>query len=105
MDDDPRRELAEFLKARRTRVRPEDVGLEPGPRRRVPGLRREELALLAGVSSDYYQRMEQGREVRPSDEVLEALAGALGLDDRERRHLFTLARAARRPPAGRCRPG
>jgi len=63
MDDDPRRELAEFLKARRTRVRPEDVGLEPGPRRRVPGLRREELALLAGVSSDYYQRMEQGRDV------------------------------------------
>ena len=52
MDDDPRRELAEFLKARRTRVRPEDVGLEPGRRRRVSGLRREELALLAGVSSD-----------------------------------------------------
>jgi transcriptional regulator with XRE-family HTH domain len=58
----------------------------------VTGLRREELALLAGLSTDYYQRMEQGREVRPSDEVLDALAAALNLDDEERRHLFTLAR-------------
>ena len=70
MSEDPRRELAEFLRTRRTRLRPEDVGLEPGPRRRVAGLRREELALLAGVSSDYYQRMEQGRDVRPSEQVL-----------------------------------
>ncbi|GAA2616790.1 transcriptional regulator [Paractinoplanes durhamensis] len=97
------RELGDFLRARRSRLRPGDVGLEPGGRRKVAGLRREELALLAGLSTDYYQRMEQGREVRPSDDVLDALAGALGLDDEERRHLFTLARAARRPmpaPAG-----
>ncbi|WBC03641.1 helix-turn-helix transcriptional regulator [Micromonospora sp. WMMA1976] len=91
------RELGAFLRARRGRLRPRDVGLEPGGRRKVTGLRREELALLAGLSTDYYQRMEQGREVRPSDDVLDALAGALALDDTERRHLFTLARAARRP--------
>nr|BFE72081.1 helix-turn-helix transcriptional regulator [Actinoplanes digitatis] len=70
-------------------------------RRKVTGLRREELALLAGLSTDYYQRMEQGREVRPSDNVLDALAAALGLDDDERRHLFTLAHAARRPMPAR----
>ncbi|MFE2754382.1 helix-turn-helix transcriptional regulator [Actinosynnema sp. NPDC059335] len=91
------REFGDFLRARRGRLRPHDVGLEPGGRRKVTGLRREELALLAGLSTDYYQRMEQGREVRPSDDVLHALAGALGLDDRERRHLFALAHAARRP--------
>lgn len=91
------RELGDFLRARRGRLHPRDVGLEPGGRRKVAGLRREELALLAGLSTDYYQRMEQGREVRPSDDVLDALAGALVLDDEERRHLFTLARAARRP--------
>ncbi|MFI7523440.1 helix-turn-helix transcriptional regulator [Micromonospora globbae] len=90
------RELGDFLRARRGRLRPHDVGLEPGGRRKVTGLRREELALLAGLSTDYYQRIEQGREVRPSDDVLDALAGALSLDDKERRHLFTLARAARR---------
>ncbi|GAA3451955.1 helix-turn-helix transcriptional regulator [Dactylosporangium matsuzakiense] len=90
-------ELGEFLRARRSQLRPQDVGLEPGGRRKVAGLRREELALLAGLSTDYYQRMEQGREVRPSDDVLDAIAGALGLDDAERRHLFALARAARRP--------
>ncbi len=91
------RELGDFLRARRARLRPQDVGLAPGPRRKVAGLRREELALLAGLSTDYYQRMEQGREVRPSDEVLDAVAGALGLDDEEHRHLVALARAARRP--------
>lgn len=91
------RELGDFLRARRSRLSPRDVGLEPGGRRKVTGLRREELALLAGLSTDYYQRMEQGREVHPSDDVLDALAGALGLDEQERRHLFTLARAARRP--------
>ncbi|MFI6208351.1 helix-turn-helix transcriptional regulator [Streptomyces sp. NPDC051041] len=95
------RELGDFLRARRSRLRPRDVGLEPGGRRKVTGLRREELALLAGLSTDYYQRMEQGREVRPSDDVLDALAGALGLNDEERRHLFTLARAARRPVPAR----
>jgi transcriptional regulator with XRE-family HTH domain len=97
MATDPRQELAEFLKARRTRVRPEDFGLEPGPRRRVAGLRREELALLAGVSTDYYQRMEQGRDVRPSDQVLGAIAAALQFTPEESRHLHTLAAAARTP--------
>ncbi|WP_250031272.1 helix-turn-helix transcriptional regulator [Paractinoplanes maris] len=91
------RELGDFLRARRSRLHPRDVGLEPGGRRKVTGLRREELALLAGLSTDYYQRMEQGREVRPSDDVLDAIAGALVLDEEERRHLFALAQAARRP--------
>jgi transcriptional regulator with XRE-family HTH domain len=95
--DDPRRALAEFLRTRRTRIRPQDVGLEPGPRRRVAGLRREELALLAGVSSDYYQRMEQGRDVRPSDQVLDAIAAALNFSGEESRHLHSLAAAARTP--------
>ncbi|MGY3519938.1 helix-turn-helix domain-containing protein [Micromonospora sp. PTRAS2] len=99
------RELGDFLRARRGRLRPRDVGLEPGGRRKVTGLRREEVALLAGLSTDYYQRMEQGREVRPSDDVLAAIAGALGLDERERRHLFTLARAARRPVPARADHG
>ncbi|GEA87384.1 helix-turn-helix transcriptional regulator [Cellulomonas cellasea] len=99
------RELGDFLRARRGRLQPRDVGLEPGGRRKVTGLRREELALLAGLSTDYYQRMEQGREVRPSDDVLDALAGALALDDEERRHLFALARAARRPVAPRVDHG
>src|SRR4051812_23564697 len=99
------RELGDFLRARRSRLRPRDVGLEPGGRREVAGLRREELALLSGLSTDYYQRMEQGREVRPSDDVLDALAGALGLDDEERRHLFTLAHAARRPVPARMDRG
>ncbi|MDQ1037647.1 transcriptional regulator with XRE-family HTH domain [Streptomyces sp. V3I8] len=101
LSDGPRRELADFLRTRRTRLRPQDVGLEPGPRRRVAGLRREELALLAGVSPDYYQRMEQGRDVRPSDQVLDALARALGFSAGETRHLHALAAAARtrsRPP-------
>ncbi|MFJ3823632.1 helix-turn-helix transcriptional regulator [Streptomyces nodosus] len=97
MSDDPRRELGEFLRTRRTRLRPEDVGLEPGPRRRVAGLRREELALLAGVSSDYYQRMEQGRDVRPSEQVLDALARALNFSAEETRHLHSLAAATRIP--------
>jgi len=104
--DDPRHALAEFLRIRRTRLRPEDVGLEPGLRRRVAGLRREELALLAGVSSDYYQRMEQGRDVRPSDQVLDAIARALNFSAEESRHLHSLAVAARTParPARRYPP-
>jgi hypothetical protein len=91
------REFGDFLRARRNRLSPHDVGLEPGGRRKVAGLRRDELALLAGLSTDYYQRMEQGRQVRPSDDILDALAAALRLDDEEQRHLFTLAHAARRP--------
>ena len=78
-------------------MRPEDLGLEPGPRRRVAGLRREELALLAGVSTDYYQRMEQGRDVRPSEQVLDAIAAALRFTPEESRHLHSLAAAARTP--------
>ncbi|MDT8912311.1 helix-turn-helix transcriptional regulator [Amycolatopsis sp. PS_44_ISF1] len=103
MSDEARRALADFLRVRRSRVQPQDVGLEPGPRRRVAGLRREELALLAGVSPDYYQRMEQGRDVRPSDQVLDAIARALHFSEEESRHLHTLASAARKPPpaAGR----
>ncbi|MFI9566067.1 helix-turn-helix transcriptional regulator [Streptomyces rishiriensis] len=97
MSDDPRRELGDFLRTRRTRLLPQEVGLEPGPRRRVAGLRREELALLAGVSADYYQRMEQGRDVRPSDQVLDALARALNFSAEESRHLHSLAVAARTP--------
>ncbi|MBM9506140.1 helix-turn-helix transcriptional regulator [Actinacidiphila acididurans] len=105
LSDDPRRELAEFLRTRRTRLLPQDVGLEPGPRRRVAGLRREELALLAGVSADYYQRMEQGRDVRPSEQVLDALARALNFSAEESRHLHSLAAAARTPARGpRHRP-
>ncbi len=100
VSDDPRRELAEFLRARRTRLLPQDVGLEPGPRRRVAGLRREELALLAGVSADYYQRMEQGRDVRPSEQVLDALARALNFSAEESRYLHSLAAAARTPARG-----
>jgi transcriptional regulator with XRE-family HTH domain len=88
--EDPRRALAEFLRTRRTRMRPQDVGLEPGLRRRVAGLRHEELALLAGVSSDYYQRMEQGRDVRPSDQVLDAIARALNFSAEESRHLLAM---------------
>jgi transcriptional regulator with XRE-family HTH domain len=97
MATDSRHELAEFLKTRRTRVRPEDLGLEPGPRRRVAGLRREELALLAGVSTDYYQRMEQGRDVRPSAQVLDSIARALRFTPEESRHLYNLAAAASAP--------
>src|SRR5689334_15808909 len=88
----PKAELGEFLKSRRDRLRPEDVGLPSGGQRRVPGLRREELAMLAGVSVDYYVRLEQGRDLTPSEPVLDALARALRLDDTERAHLIALAR-------------
>ncbi|MFV2119859.1 helix-turn-helix domain-containing protein, partial [Streptomyces sp. Act-28] len=100
--DDPRRALGGFLKARRARVAPEDVGLDGGRRRRVRGLRREELARLAGISVDYYVRLEQGRATQPSAEVLDSLARALRLDAAERRHLATLA-ADRRGPAPTAR--
>lgn len=86
--------LGEFLRARRAQVDPHDVGLPwVGGRRRVAGLRREELAQLAGVSASYYTRLEQGQSVNASDAVLDAIARALGLDDHERQHLRTLARA------------
>jgi len=96
------RTLGGFLRSRREQTRPDDLGLEPGPRRKVEGLRREEVAALAGLSADYYQRLEQGRNVRPSDGVIDSIADALDLDETERRHLVRLARATRRPPqAGR----
>ncbi|MFI6640279.1 helix-turn-helix domain-containing protein [Streptomyces sp. NPDC050504] len=99
---DNRLALGGFLRARRARVSPEHVGLVGGRRRRVRGLRREELAQLAGISVDYYVRLEQGRATQPSPEVLDALARALGLDAAEHRHLATLA-AARHSAAPRAR--
>ncbi|GHE71678.1 transcriptional regulator [Streptomyces spiralis] len=83
--------LGEFLRARRGLVRPEDVGLRSSGLRRVPGLRREEVAMLAGISSDYYLRLEQGRDRNPSVQVLEAIARVLGLDADATAHLLTLA--------------
>lgn len=98
-----RGQLGDFLHARRARLRPADVGLKDyGDRRRVTGLRREELALLAGVSVSYYTRLEQGQSVGASPEVLDAVARALGLDEAEHRHLHDLADAGRgRTPARR----
>ena len=83
--------LGDYLRARRQRVRPEDVGLVPGARRRVAGLRREELAMLAGISAEYYLRLEVGRDTTPSPQVVEALARALGLDIKATRYLHQLA--------------
>ncbi|MGW7694094.1 helix-turn-helix transcriptional regulator [Streptomyces asiaticus] len=83
-------EFAAFLKSRRDRIRPADVGLPAGPRRRVPGLRREEVAQLAGLSADYYTELERGRGAQPSAQVLTALARALRLNGDERDHLFHL---------------
>ncbi|MEW1861075.1 helix-turn-helix transcriptional regulator [Streptomyces sp. NPDC088194] len=99
-------QLADFLQARRGQLQPEDVGLRTyGERRRVPGLRREELAMLAGISAPYYARLEQGQSHNASPEVLDALAGALRLDASERAHLHALARAPRKSRAAtRPRP-
>src|SRR3954463_9694035 len=72
--------LSQYLRARRALLRPEDIGLPRGGRRRVPGLRREELAMLAGISPNYYLRLEQGRDQHPSAQVVDALARALRLD-------------------------
>src|SRR6202167_3432960 len=85
-----RREFGDFLRSRRERLIPVDVGLPEGFRRRTPGLRREEVALLAGVGATWYTWLEQGRDVRPSAEVLAALADALRMDTAERRHLHVL---------------
>ncbi|MGW0504438.1 helix-turn-helix domain-containing protein [Micromonospora sp. NPDC003241] len=100
---DSRRQLGAFLQTRRSQLRPEDVGLVGyGDRRRVPGLRREELALLAGVSASYYARLEQGYSLNASPEVLDAIARALRLDEAEHRHLYDLAAGTRvRPAAAR----
>lgn len=95
-------QLGEFLRTRRAQLRPADVGIpEYGERRRVPGLRRDELARLAGVGLSYYTRLEQGSSLNASPEVLEALARALGLDEVERAHLHDLGGAARRVTARR----
>ncbi|MEU0932993.1 MULTISPECIES: helix-turn-helix transcriptional regulator [unclassified Embleya] len=102
MDD-----LAGFLRTRRSRVDPSAVGIPTDSRRRVEGLRREEVAHLSGVSVDYYVRLEQGRATQPSEQVLDALARVLGLDETERGHLYRLARQRRRrakSPNGRLRP-
>ena len=96
-----RRELAAFLRSRRERITPADVGLPAGPRRRTPGLRREEVAQLAFISAEYYTRLEQARGPRPSREVLAGLARALRLSDAERDHLHHLAGV---PPGPRHGP-
>ena len=102
---DTRAEIREFLTSRRARITPEQAGLRTygAGSRRVPGLRREEVALLAGVSVDYYTRLERGNVVGASETVLEALVRALQLDDVERRHLFDLARASQHTTARRRR--
>jgi len=87
-------ELGAFLRSRRERLRPEDVGLPTGPRRRTPGLRREEVAVLAHISTEYYVRLEQGRAPRPSGEVLAGIADALRLTEVEADHLHVLAGTA-----------
>ncbi|HKT00437.1 MAG TPA: helix-turn-helix transcriptional regulator, partial [Rugosimonospora sp.] len=112
---DSRAEIRDFLTTRRAKITPDRAGLPAyGGHRRVAGLRREEVALLAGVSVDYYTRLERGNLSGVSDSVLEALVRALQLDEAERTHLFDLARAAntatatarlRRRPAPHLRPG
>jgi transcriptional regulator with XRE-family HTH domain len=98
-------EIREFLSSRRARITPEQAGLPVfGSNRRVTGLRREEAAMLAGVSVDYYTRLERGNLKGASESVLEALARALQLDEAERAHLFDLARAANATPGTRRRP-
>lgn len=86
-----RSQLADFLRARRTALQPEDVGLPRGPRRRTSGLRREEVAALCGMSADYYSRLEQGRGPQPSEPMLAAIARGLHLTVAERDHLFRVA--------------
>jgi len=99
---DNRIEVREFLASRRAKISPDMAGLTLyGGRRRVPGLRREEVAMLAGVSVDYYTKLERGNLAGTSESVLDAIAGALKLDEAEREHLYNLARAA--SPSGKTR--
>ncbi|MFG2072551.1 helix-turn-helix domain-containing protein [Nonomuraea maritima] len=93
--------LGSYLRARRELVTPEQAGIPAGGNRRVPGLRREEVALLAGISADYYLRLERGRDKNPSPQVLESLARVLRLDDVERTYLLGLAAALPRAPRRR----
>ncbi|MFJ2954368.1 helix-turn-helix transcriptional regulator [Streptomyces sp. NPDC087270] len=97
-DEESGNRLGGYLRARRELVSPAQAGLPPGGNRRVPGLRREEVALLAGISADYYLRLERGRDKNPSVQVLESLARVLGLDDVERTYLLGLAAARPRAP-------
>src|ERR671930_837696 len=98
---DARSEIREFLTSRRAKIKAADVGLPDYGTRRVPGLRREEVAVLAGVSAPYYTRLERGDLSGASESVLEALARALQLDEAEHAHLFDLARAIK--PASTAR--
>jgi transcriptional regulator with XRE-family HTH domain len=100
---DAKTEVRDFLTSRRAKITPESAGLTTYGTRQVPGLRREEVATLAGVSVDYYNRMERGNLAGVSDGVLQAVAGALRLDEAERAHLFDLARASRDRAAGQRR--
>jgi transcriptional regulator with XRE-family HTH domain len=103
MTERNRDKVQEFLTTRRAKVRPDQVDLAPGENRRVPGLRRTEVALLAGVSVEYYSRLERGDLAGASDAVLHGIANALLLDEAEREHLFDLARAASTSPDRRQR--
>jgi transcriptional regulator with XRE-family HTH domain len=97
-----RRELGAFVRSRRERLKPEQVGLRPTRRRRTPGLRREEVAQLAGVGVTWYTWLEQGRDIRPSAQVLDAIARTLQFDGHEHAHLFTLAGIASSTIADEC---
>ncbi|KIF78081.1 XRE family transcriptional regulator [Streptomyces sp. 150FB] len=95
-------DLGDFLRAHRAHLRPDDVGLASYGARRVAGLRREEVAVLAGMNSDYYARLEQGRERSPSPQILESISSALRMDDEAREHMFRLAGTA--PEGERTQP-
>ena len=102
---DNRVEVRDFLSSRRAKITPQQAGMTAfGSNRRVPGLRREEVAMLAGLSSDYYVRLERGNLSGVSDQVLTSVASALQLDEAERAHLYDLARAAGAKPSARRRP-
>jgi transcriptional regulator with XRE-family HTH domain len=96
--------LGEYLRARRELIRPGEVGLPEGERRRVPGLRREEVALLAGISAEYCLRLEQGRDQHPSDQVLDSIANALRLDSEAAAYLHAWQNPCRRNGVGRHGP-
>jgi transcriptional regulator with XRE-family HTH domain len=102
LDEGRRRELAGFLRSRRERIAPEQVGLPPASRRRTPGLRREEVATLAGVGVTWYTWLEQGRDINASPQVLDAVARTLLLDPHERNHLFRLADTADNSGLSEC---
>src|SRR3954464_10517065 len=97
-------EVREFLTSRRARVTPADVGIAPGSRRRVAGLRREEVAMLAGISVEYYTQLERGNVRGVSEDVLDAVARTLQLDEGERTHLVHPVRALKQRPTSGRRP-